>query len=198
MSLKNLKILNFESVFNEKFVGAGTFRFYNGNGSILYNISELSNKPDILFEFGINNTNLAQIVHSLNEEIYISGILDAEGKGVFVNNMLSLEMTFKSIRKKGIKQLMNFEAVKVLSSMGGGNPIKTLGSSNFGYSQMSGRIIVNNGYLTVEGLAGEKGGKQLLVKSGLFGGVNLSVDKKTNTIKIEELVNIIAEQLKTP
>ena len=32
---------------------------------------------------------------------------------------------------------------------------------------------------------------QYIVRSGLFGGINLSVDKKTNTIKIEDLANTL-------
>ncbi|MDX9799322.1 MAG: hypothetical protein RBT05_10750 [Bacteroidales bacterium] len=130
----------------------------------------------------------------MNEEVYISGVMDIEGKGYYSNGSPVLELIFKTKKSKGVKQVMNFGAVKFISSLGGGNPIKSIGSANFRYNIISGKVRIKDGYLTIEGLAGKKGDKYFLVKSGLFGGINISIDKR-NTIKIEDLIRIITKQV---
>jgi hypothetical protein len=57
---------------------------------------------------------------------------------------------------------------------------------------MKGKILLKNNYLTIEGLAGEKGESQyLIIKPFLLPGINILIDKRNNTIQIDELINRI-------
>jgi hypothetical protein len=91
---------------------------------------------------------------------------------------------------------MNFGAISFIASFGGGNPIKAFGSSDLGYNTIAGRATINEGYLTIEGLAGQDGHRQLLIKGGRFRGVNLSIDSESNTIKIQNLKHQIDEAIR--
>lgn len=135
-------------------------------------------------------------MHDLNKDIYISGILDVYGKGFINEPGPDMEIVFRSVKKKGVDQMMNFGAISFIASFGGGNPIKAFGSSDLGYNTMAGRATINEGYLTIEGLAGQEGHRQFLIKGGAFKGVNLSIDKDSNTIKIQSLKNQINEAIK--
>ncbi|HNS31696.1 MAG TPA: hypothetical protein PKN36_01820 [bacterium] len=191
---KMLSFSGIESNFDGEMKGEGKFLFHRGRGSISYHFVNLFENPHISFQFSINDMDMASFVSSLNKDVYISGIMDIEGKGHIEGKSPFLEITFRSKGAKGMRQVMNFGAVKAISSIAGGSPVKSLGSSNFSYSRIAGKITIREGYLTLEGLAGESKGKQFLVKSGIFGGINLAIDKDTNTIKIEELVRTINKQ----
>lgn len=195
ISFKGLSIDNIGSSFDDDLKGKGAFSFYEGEGNIDYHVHDLLPFPYISFDFKINNIDLLPLAKSLSDEIYISGAMDVEGRGHIAETGPVIEITFRSKRTRGVRQVMNFGAVKVISSLGGGTPAKSFGSSNFAYSSIAGRVTIQEGYLTVEGLAGERGGRQFLVRSGLFGGINLTIDKETNTIKMEELIRMITRQL---
>lgn len=145
----------------------------------------------------IKGINLSHLVHSLNEEIYVSGILDAEGKGSFNKDEPQFDVVFRSRKKKGIKQVMNFGAIKVISSLSGSSPIRSFGTSDFPYGVIAGRAVINNGYLTIEGLAGRKGNQDILIKKGIFKGINLFIDRRFNTIEIEDLQHRIIHAIET-
>jgi len=164
-----------------------SFSFYGGNGLLTYDIEELCDKPPVSFKIRIKDINISRLVHALNEDIYVSGILDAEGNGSINKPEPDLEITFRSRKKKGVKQLMNFGAIKVIASLSGGSAIKSFGTSDFPYGMIAGRVTINNGYLTIEGLAGRKGHQEILIKKGLFKGVNLFIDRRFNTINIQDL-----------
>jgi len=145
----------------------------------------------------IKGINLFCLVHSLNEDIYVSGILDIKGNGSLNKSEPDLDITFKSRKKNGVKQVMNFGAIKVIASLSSGSPIKSFGASDFPYSLIAGRAIIDNGYLTIKGLAGRKGEQEILIKRGLFKGVNLFIDRDLNTIKIQDLKNSITNAIET-
>lgn len=162
----------------------------------MYRIEEICAKPPVTFTMKIRDINLSRLVHSLNEEIYVSGILDSEGKGSLNKDEPQFDIVFSSRKKKGIKQVMNFGAIKVISSLSG-SPVKSFGRSDFPYGVIAGRAIINNGYLTIEGLAGKRGTQDILIKKGLFKGINLFIDRRFNTIKIEDLRHRIMHAIET-
>ena len=145
----------------------------------------------------IKGINLSRLIHSLNEEIYISGILDAKGKGSFNKDEPEFDIVFMSRKKKGVGQVMNFGAIQVIASLSGSNPIKSFGTSDFPYGVIKGRVIIDNGYLTIEGLAGRKGHQDILIKKGTFKGINLFIDRRFNTIKIEDIKHRITHAIET-
>ncbi|MCM8762174.1 MAG: hypothetical protein NC929_02490, partial [Candidatus Omnitrophica bacterium] len=100
-------------------------------------------------------------------------------------------------KKKGVKQLMNFGAIKVIASLSGGSAIKSFGTSDFPYGMIAGSVVIHHRYLTIEGLAGRKGHQELLIKKGLFKGINLFIDRRFNTIEIQDLRNRIIHAIET-
>jgi len=177
--------------------GQVSFSFYGGKGYLTYNIEDLCARPPVSFNVNIKGINLSHLVHSLNEDIYISGILDAKGKGSLNTPEPDLDIIFESRKKKGVKQVMNFGAIKVIASLSGGNVIKSFGTSDFPYGLIAGRAIIDNGYLTIRGLAGRKGDQEILIKRGTFKGINLFIDRDLNTINIQDLKNRITHAIET-
>lgn len=107
-----------------------------------------------------------------------------------------MEVTFRSVEKRGVKQILNFGAVKALTALATGNPVRSLGQRDFPYQKMAGRVSIRNGYLTIEGLAGRKGESGYLLKSRPFGqGINVLVHTKTNTIRLEDFRKRLARAL---
>lgn len=94
----------------------------------------------------------------------------------------------KSVNKRGVKKIMNFGAVKFFTTLAGGNPIKTIGTSNFYYGKIGMKITLKNNRLTIEGLLGERNGQQYIIKGRfLRNSINLTIDKSSNTIRISDL-----------
>ncbi len=163
------------------------FTLYGGKGIFTCDVEDEAEQFAAAFGFNVRGLALSEFVRALSNEVCISGILDIDGKGKLAGGGSEVAASFRSRPVRGVKQVMNFSAIRVLASMGGGNPIRVFGSSDFGYSLIAGRLTVKDNHLTIEGLAGEKGKQNLLIKGGVFGGVNLSVDRTSNTIRIEEV-----------
>ncbi|MCX7917596.1 MAG: hypothetical protein N2589_05660 [bacterium] len=116
--------------------------------------------------------------------------MNFEGTFYLKGEKFEIETIFNSVRVKGKKQFMNFGAIQVLSSLSGGNPIKYVGGSNFYYKDIKGKISIKDNHFTIEGLLGEKNGNQyLVIKPLLLPGINILVNKRNNTIKLDELIN---------
>lgn len=194
-SFANLKTEKISGNFDDNLKGTAVFTLYEGQGSASYEIKELSAKPPVLYNAKVRDLNITPLVQDLNKDIYISGILDVDSKGFINEPGPDMEIVFRSKKKRGVKQLMNFGAISFIASFGGGSPIRTFGSSDLGYNTMAGRVTIDEGYLTIEGLAGKEGYKQFLIRGGFFGGVNLSIDKDLNTIRIQSLKNQINEAI---
>ncbi|MCM8803895.1 MAG: hypothetical protein NC833_01410 [Candidatus Omnitrophica bacterium] len=188
LNFYNLKIEDIELFFNKNLEGYSNFYFYDGTGKVNF-------KLDVSFSnikgfFTIDNININKLAISLNDKIVINGLINLVGSFNILKGNLELDTIFKSIKKKGVKQYMNFGAIEFITSLSGTNPIKRVGTSNFYYSNISGKISIKNNRLTIEGLAGEKGENQYLVtKPFLLPGINLLIDKRNNTIEINELIN---------
>lgn len=177
--------------------GDVSFSFYGGKGILKYRIEDFCNNPPVAFTMKIKGIDISRLVYSLNEEIYVSGVIDVEGNGSLNKDTPDLDVVFRSRKKKGVKQVMNFGAIKVISSLSGTSPIKSFGTSDFPYGVIAGRVIVDNGYLTIEGLAGRKGLQDILIKRGVLKGINLFIDRRFNTIEIEDLRRRIMHAIET-
>lgn len=188
-SFYNLKIKDIEGFFNKNFEGYLNFYFYDGIGRIDFKLGDL-NFSSINGFFTIDNININKLALSLNDKIVINGLINLKGSFNISKEDLELEAIFKSIKRKGIKQYMNFGAIEFITSLSGANPIKQFGTSNFYYNNIGGKISIKNNHLTIEGLLGEKGENQYLItKPFLLPGINLLIDKRSNTIEINELIN---------
>ena len=181
--LKKVKIEKINGYLNSFKNGEINFLFYDGKGKINY-----SEEKVFKGDFFIDGLNIEKLVKELSKEIYISGIFNIDGNFELEDGNYKLESKIVSVRKRRIKQIMNFGAVKFFTTLAGGNPVRMVGSSNFYYGKMGLKIIVKNNRLTVEGLLGEKNGKQYIIKGRfLRSSINLSIDKSSNTINISDL-----------
>ncbi|MFN4226967.1 MAG: hypothetical protein ACK4F0_02350 [Candidatus Ratteibacteria bacterium] len=118
--------------------------------------------------------------------------MNIKGQFNIGKDKFEIETFFNSVRKKGVKQLMNFSAIEILSSLSGDNPIKHFGTSNFYYNEIKGKILIKDNYFTIEGLIGEKNGNQYIITKPFFlPGINILVNKNRNTIELNELINRI-------
>lgn len=196
ISFYQLSVNNIKGILSDITQGQLSFSFYGGTGVVTYNIEDLRSKPPVSFNMQVNNINISKLIHDLNEEIYVSGFLNAEGKGSLNKDQPQLDIVFESRKKSGVKQVMNFGAIKVISSLSG-SPVKSFGTSDFPYSIIKGRAIINDGYLTIEGRAGRKGEQDILIKKGLFKGINLFIDRRFNSIKIDDLQRRIMHAVET-
>ncbi|MCM8817925.1 MAG: hypothetical protein NC915_00340 [Candidatus Omnitrophica bacterium] len=189
---ENLKLynLNFENIlcnFTDDLQGQIKFNFYEGKGIIDVKISDFSKFNGY---FLIETIDINKLSSSFEKNIVITGFINLNGNFNIEKDKFEFETSFNSVPKRGIKQYMNFGAVEVIASLSGGSVIKQFGTSNFYYKTIAGRISLKDNYLTIEGLAGEKGDNQyLIIKPILFPGINILIDKKNNTIKFDEFIN---------
>ena len=176
-------------------LGKVDFSVYDGRGMVNYLIKT---EPFFLnAKFDIEDFNIEKFVSSISDEIYVSGVINVNGFLNFNGKDVEMETTIKSVRKRGVKQIMNFGAVKVLVAMSGGNLIKSIGSSNFYYSKIGVKITLKNNYLTLEGLAGKRRNVQYMIKkSFLRQGINLTIDRNSNTIEISHFIRRIKDAIK--
>jgi hypothetical protein len=186
-----IPVKNLKGKFDRDYKGEITFVLAGGDGIVNFNFDDTRHSPFFSFDYKLNSLNLGALVNSLNREIEMSGIIDIAGDGTYkTGEDMDMTVEFNSVKRRGVGQYMNFSAVQVISALGGGNPVKTMGSANFNYSKIAGRITLKENYITLQGLAGESRGQQYLIRGGIFGtGMNLMIDEKSNTIKLQELID---------
>jgi hypothetical protein len=194
----NLKIRDIYGSFNRNFEGILSFSFFDGIGNLIFKFNFI--EPFFTGNFSIKNIDINKLTTSFNEKIIITGFMNIDGNFNISKDNFEIEAIFNSVKKRNIRQYMNFKAMELITFLSGTNSIKKMGSSNFYYKEMKGKISVKNNYLTIEGLAGEKGENQYLItKPFLLPGINILIDKKHNTIRIEEFinrVNFVIERIK--
>ncbi|HPP12095.1 MAG TPA: hypothetical protein PKW42_05115 [bacterium] len=143
-------------------------------------------RPEISFEGLFPEINLKQLCHDLNDQVIVSGIVKTALQGKLSPGQHHLVVTFESLPRFGVKQTLNFGAVKALAALGGGGSVRAITGADFHYSKMAGSLSLINGYLTLEGLAGRHGQYQYLLRSRPLGqGINVFVDPGMNTIRLE-------------
>jgi len=190
--LNNLKIEKISGYLNSFRNGEINFLFYDGKGRINYSGGKVF-KGD----FSIDGLNIEKLIKKLSKEIYISGIFNIDGNFKFEDKNYKLESKIFSVRKRGIKQIMNFGAVRFFTTLAGGNPIRMVGRANFYYGKIGLKITAKNNRLTIEGLLGEKKGQQYIIKKKfLRNSINLTIDKNSNTINISDLKKRIQTAIK--
>jgi len=130
----------------------------------------------------------------------INGTVDATASVLVRRGDPVAELSFASVRKRGVKQALNFGAVKALMQLTGnyGSAMSGISKADFNYSTLAGRVTYRDGYVTLEGLAGVKGPNQILLKGPAVGqGINIFVNSTTNTIRLEDLRRRVENALST-
>ena len=197
-TFKNIPFHNIEGTLkvNHELKGKFDFYFFEGKGTGSVEIKKMFEEPSLTVKFDVKDINFLSAAHHISEEMYISGFANVDGHFTFSKNQPEFEVTVYSVKKKGVKQVMNFGAVKVLMALGSGNPVKTMGGKDFSYAKLAGKVNLKNGFLIIDGLAGKKGRYQYLLKSGFgIGGINVFMDTSMNTIKLKDFQKRIRKAL---
>ena len=185
---------------NEKYKGNITFNFYDGSGNVSFVTNE--NMPlKIYARAEINKINLLKLVQSLNPDIVVTGLVNVISFLEIGNKEFSMQAKIDNIPQRPFSQKLNISAVRALASLGSsgfaGSIGRKFGSSDFYYRKLSGVISITNGQLTIEGTAKKAGDNDYLVTSEIFGsGINVLVDRKNNSIHIEDLKQRISNAMK--
>ncbi len=186
---------------NNRYKGSITFNLYDGKGNISFMSSEAGNPFKLYAKADVNRINLEKLVHSLNPDVLITGIMNLVCFIGFGKKDFSLMAKFDNVPGMPFSQKLNISAVKALASLGsssfGGSIGKKLGSTNFYYRKIGGVVSYQNGLLTIEGTAKKSANHDYLISSEIFGsGINVLVDRKNNSIHMEDLKQRINNAMK--
>ncbi|MCM8824774.1 MAG: hypothetical protein NC937_01275 [Candidatus Omnitrophica bacterium] len=176
------------------------FSFYDGHGTAVFLTSE-EFPLKIYGKTEISKINLQKLIHSLNPEILVTGMVNAICFLEFGNKTFSLQAKIDNVPARPFSQKLNIGAVKALASLGSssfaGSIGKQFGVGNFYYRKLSAIVSIVDGQLTIEGTAKKAEGNDYLVTSEIFGsGINVLVDRNNNSIRIEDLKERIARAMK--
>ncbi|MGC9065267.1 MAG: hypothetical protein ACP5JO_01380 [Candidatus Ratteibacteria bacterium] len=176
---------------NGKYRGDFTFKFYEGLGDMVF-VTNQDTSPRVYARAQVQKINLEKFIHSLNTDILITGLVNVICFLEFGNKDFSVQARIDNVPGMLFSQKLNISAVKALASLGSssfaGSIGKQFGSNNFYYRKLSGVISLTNGQLTIEGTAKRAGNHDYLITSEIFGsGINVLVDRKNNSIHVEDL-----------
>ncbi|HQL65657.1 MAG TPA: hypothetical protein PLS78_07360, partial [bacterium] len=149
----------------------------------------------------VKRINLEKLIHNLNPDVLVTGIVNLICFMEFGKNNVSLMARFDNVPGRPFSQKLNIGAVESLAKLGpssfSGSIGRQFGSENFYYRRIGGVINYQDGLLTIEGTVKKAGNYDYLVTSEIFGsGINVLVDKKNNSIHIEDLKQRINNAMK--
>ena len=89
---------------------------------------------------------------------------------------------------KGIRQYLNVHALKALVAISTGSPIGLLAGRDYGYRKLKAAVTYRNGLLSIEGFARQEKDRSYILLGNLLGyTINISMDPRGNTIKLDDL-----------
>ncbi|MCM8770013.1 MAG: hypothetical protein NC911_10185 [Candidatus Omnitrophica bacterium] len=165
-------------------------RFYDSSGILKFSFNGNLFYPEFSFDGIFPEVNLLKFFTAVNDQVIVSGIVKSQVEGKVSPGSFQLSLRIESVPARGVKQTLNFGAVKALTALGGGGTIRAITKSDFHYRKLAGRLTLADGYLTIEGLAGRHGHYQYFLQSSPWGqGINVFVDPEMNTIRLEYLLS---------
>jgi len=187
--------------YNDKYKGNITFNLYDGKGNISFVSSEAKDPLKFYAKADVKRINLEKLIHNLNPDVLVTGIVNLICFMEFGKNNVSLMARFDNVPGRPFSQKLNIGAVEALAKLGSssfsGSIGRQFGSENFYYRRIGGVINYQDGLLTIEGTVKKAGNYDYLVTSEIFGsGINVLVDKKNNSIHIEDLKQRINNAMK--
>jgi len=176
---------------NGKYRGDFTFTFYGGSGNMVL-VTTQDTPIRVYAKAHVQKINLEKLIHSLNPDILITGAVNVICFLELGVKNFSMQAKIDNVPGMPFSQKLNIGAVKALASLGSssfaGSIGRQFGSNNFYYRKLSGVISLTNGQLTIEGTAKRAGNNDYLITSEIFGsGINVLVDRKNNSIHVEDL-----------
>jgi len=143
-------------------------------------------------EFRVAGADLEQLTSGMSENLSVTGLMDFEGTMLMRDRHFLLTVEFRSRKARARRQVFDVKAVKALMALGGGGGMK-VSQTEFAYTDIAGRVTVEDEYLIFEGLAGKEGEYEYLVRNrSPFPGVNVLVHTRTNTIRLADFARRIS------
>jgi len=167
-----------------------SFSFYKavGGGDLSVQRSE-SGKPLILGHLNLAGLDLLSLSTIYGNGAQMSGSANLDYN--FQTGESGLEfwsVFFETVPAKGVRQYLNVRALKALLAISTDSPVRLLARNDYGYRKLKAAITYRDGLLSIEGLARrEKDRDYVLLGNPLGYTVNISMDPRGNTIKLDDL-----------
>ena len=192
MGLKMEKVIGKATYdLEDKTLGSNvSFSFYKAAGS-----GDISVRPSKIGKSSVTGRlNLAGLDILSLSTVY--------GNGAQMSGIVNLDYTFQvgetgleswralleTVPVRGVRQYLNVHALKALVTLSTGSPVGFLSGKDYGYRKLKAAVTYQDGLLSIEGLARrEKDRDYVLLGTPLGYTVNISMDPRGNTIKLEDL-----------
>ncbi|MCX5642134.1 MAG: hypothetical protein NTY10_02690 [Candidatus Omnitrophica bacterium] len=175
----------------KKILGSNlSFSFYKavGSGDISVQRSE-SGKPLIAGHLNLAGLDLSPLSSAYGNGAQVSGIANLDY--IFQTGESGLESwraLLETVPVKGVRQYLNVRALKALLAISTGSPVGFLTGNDYGYRKLKAAVTYQDGLLSIEGLARkEKGRDYVLLGTTMGYTVNIAMDPRGNTIKLDDL-----------
>ncbi|MFH0797670.1 MAG: hypothetical protein V2A65_11590 [Candidatus Omnitrophota bacterium] len=202
MGLKVEKVAGNATYDSEKgsFVSRASFSFYQaeGKGEVLGHRSE-KGEQNISGRLSLEGLNLLPLSSLYGEGAQISGVanlgLDFQTR---MENLKFLQAIIETVPAKGIRQYLDFRAVKALLALSTGSPPGYLvDKAYYGYRKLAARVTYQDRFLTIEGLAKKNRNKEYVLLGTPFGQtVNIAIDPRGNTVNLDDLKQRLGQAFK--
>ncbi|MFA5392913.1 MAG: hypothetical protein WC081_00840 [Candidatus Ratteibacteria bacterium] len=167
-----------------------SFSFYEavGGGDLLVRRSE-SGKPSISGHLNLAGLDLLSLSTIYGNGAQMSGIANLDY--VFQTGESGLESwraLLETVSMKGVRQYLNVRALKALLAISNGSSVKFLSGKDYGYRKLKAAVAYQDGLLSIEGLARKEKDRDYILLGNLLGyRVNVAIDPRFNTIKMDDL-----------
>ena len=107
---------------------------------------------------------------------------------VVESGLESWRALIETVPVKNVRQYLNVRALKALLAASTGAPVKFLAAKDYGYRKLKAAVTYQDGLLSIEGLARKEKGRDYVLLGNILGyTVNISMDPKGNTIRLDDL-----------
>ncbi|MBU2494905.1 MAG: hypothetical protein KJ935_00145 [Candidatus Omnitrophica bacterium] len=167
-----------------------SFSFYKAAGGGDFSVQRSENgKPSIFGHLNLSGLDLLSLSTIYGNGAQMSGIANlGYNFQTGESGLESWRALFETVPVKGVRQYLNVRALKVLLAISAGSPVGFLARNDYGYRKLKAAVTYRDGLLSIEGLARREKGRDYILLGNLLGyTVNISMDPKGNTIKLDDL-----------
>ena len=167
-----------------------SFSFYKaaGNGDLSVRRSE-NGKPLILGHLNLAGLDIFSLSTIYGNGALMSGIANLDYNfQTGESGLESWRAILETVPVKGVRQYLNVRALKALLAISTGSPVGLLAGQDYGYRKLKAAVTYQDGLLSIEGLARREKDRDYVLLGNFMGyTVNISMDPRGNTIKLDDL-----------
>jgi hypothetical protein len=159
----------------------------------LRGVNPLSRFGDISMDVGLHDLHLEEI-SQLFEFGRMGGVIEGQVKGLTFSSGQpeAFELEIRSVKKKGVKQFVDMEAVNDLSVVSSGQSVPRAGTASqflkyFPYSRIGIYCKLENDVFTLRGTIHEKG-VEYLIKKAVLRGISVINRNPENQIRWKQML----------